>query len=228
MNFTDLQKTIGIQFKNVALLKQAFTHRSYLNENRQFPTSNERMEFLGDAILSFLTSHFLFQTYPNYPEGLLTNVRSSLVKTTSLGAIARELKFGELLFLSKGEEESGGRNNTSLLADTFEAFLGALFLDQGMRAVKGFLDAHLFPKASAIVREKAYVDFKSLLQEIVQEKSRISPTYRVKKTEGPDHAKIFWVEAVAGSAVIGSGIGKSKQEAEQQAAANALAGMGKT
>ncbi len=227
MNFNDLQKTIRVQFKDEKLLKQAFVHRSYLNEKREFIVSNERMEFLGDAILSFLTSHFLFQTYPNYPEGLLTNVRSSLVKTTSLGAIARELGFGELLFLSKGEEEGDGRKNTSLLADTFEAFLGALFLDQGMRAVKGFLDAHLFPKASAIVREKAYVDFKSLLQEIVQEKSRISPIYRVQKTEGPDHAKTFWVEAVVGSAVIGSGVGKSKQEAEQQAAANALEKTGR-
>lgn len=228
MNFDDLQKTTGITFKNMNLLKQAFVHRSYLNENKELTSSNERMEFLGDAILSFLTSHFLYESYPDFPEGTLTNIRSSLVKTTSLGAIAETLEFGELLFLSRGEEESGGRKNTSLLADTFEAFLGAVFLDQGIDAVKKFLNTHLFGHTRDIISKRSYVDFKSLLQEIVQEKSRISPTYRVNKTEGPDHAKTFWVDALVGDNVLGKGSGKSKQEAEQQAAASALEKVGKT
>ncbi len=222
MNFASLQKTIGIRFTNEEILKQAFMHRSYLNEHRQVRQSNERMEFLGDAILSFLTSKYLYLTYPTFPEGILTNIRSSLVKTASLGSIASELGFGEVLLLSRGEEESGGRKNPSLLADTFEAFLGAVFLDQGISAVEKFLETHLFPKAQSIVESKSYVDFKSLLQEIVQEKSRISPTYRVIKTEGPDHNKTFWVEATIAKQVIGRGTGKSKQQAEQNAAENAL------
>jgi ribonuclease-3 len=228
MTFEELQKTTGITFKNKNLLKQAFVHRSYLNENKELTSSNERMEFLGDAILSFLTSHFLYESYPDFPEGTLTNIRSSLVKTTSLGALAETLGFGELLFLSRGEEESGGRKNTSLLADTFEAFLGAVFLDQGLDAVKKFLGIHLFGHTSDIISNRTYIDFKSLLQEIVQEKSRISPTYRVNKTEGPDHAKTFWVAAMVGDKVVGKGSGKSKQEAEQQAAVSALEKIGKT
>lgn len=227
MSFKDLQKNVGIQFKDETRLKQAFIHRSYLNENKAFPSSNERIEFLGDAVLSFLTSHFLYQKYPHYPEGVLTNIRSSLVKTSTLAAVAQALKFGDLLFLSRGEEESGGRKNTSLLADTFEAFLGAVFLDQGIAAVKRFLETHLFPKASEVIAQRSYVDFKSLLQEIVQEQSRISPTYRVTKTEGPDHSKTFWVRAVAANALLGEGKGKSKQEAEQQAASAALEKMGR-
>ncbi len=227
MTFKDLKKTIGFQFKDQNLLKQAFIHRSYLNENKEFTSSNERIEFLGDAVLSFLTSHFLFHMYPYYPEGTLTNIRSSLVKTTALATVAQKLEFGDLLFLSRGEEESGGRKNISLLADTFEAFLGAMFLDQGIDAVKRFLEIHLFPKAAEVIEKRSYVDFKSLLQETVQEKSRISPTYRVTKTEGPDHSKTFWVDAVVEDKILGSGKGKSKQEAEQQAASSALAGMGK-
>lgn len=227
MTLDELQKTSGITFKDARLLKQAFVHRSYLNENREFSSSNERLEFLGDAVLSFLTSDFLYQKYPHYPEGTLTNIRSSLVKTTTLAQVAQTLEFGGLLFLSRGEEESGGRENTSLLADTFEAFLGAIFLDQGVSAVKRFLGAHLFPKTREIIEKRSYIDFKSLLQEVVQEKSRTSPAYRVTKTEGPDHSKTFWVDAVVEGAVLGSGKGKSKQEAEQQAAAAALAAMGK-
>lgn len=227
MNFKDFQKTIGIQFTDEKLLKQAFVHRSHLNEHREFSVSNERMEFLGDAILSFLTSQFLYRTYPNDPEGILTNIRSSLVKTASLAEVARKLRFGDLLMLSRGEEESGGRLNTSLLADTFEAFLGALYLDQGIDAVETFLTNTLFPKAREVIEKKSYVDFKSFLQEVIQESSRVSPTYRVTKTEGPDHAKTFWVEVEASGNVLGSGKGKSKQEAQQKAAAAGLAALGK-
>ena len=227
MTFEDLQKTIGIQFTNQDLLKQAFIHRSYLNEAKHLKTSNERLEFLGDAVLSFLTSEFLYTSYPQYPEAILTNVRSSLVKTKSLSDIAAQLHLGELLFLSHGEEASGGRTNQSLLADVCEALLGAVFLDQGIETARAFLSTYLFPKTKEIIEKKAYIDFKSLLQELIQQDSRLSPTYEVVKSEGPDHARMFWVEARAGGRILGSGQGKSKQEAEQAAALSALEKMGK-
>lgn len=227
-NFEELQKIIGVTFNDPELLKSAFYHRSYLNEDRTIKKSNERLEFLGDSVLSLLTSHFLYETYPGEPEGALTNIRSSLVKTKSLCDVAKGLGLGELLFLSKGEEESGGRNNQSLLADTFEALLGAIFLDQGLDVAKKFLETYLFVRVTDIVKNKSYIDFKSSLQEIIQEQTRISPIYRVTKSEGPDHAKTFWVDVVAGSdSVLGSGVGKSKQEAESSAAKNALEKMGK-
>ncbi|MDP1722695.1 MAG: ribonuclease III [Candidatus Gottesmanbacteria bacterium] len=227
MTFDDLQKTIGVTFTDPELLKAAFYHRSYLNESHGVNESNERLEFLGDAVLSFHTSHFLYAKYPTEPEGTLTNIRSSLVKTKSLADSAHELHLGDLLFLSRGEEDSGGRTNSSLLADTFEALLGAIFLDQGSTVAREFLEKHLYLKVEDIVKNKSYIDYKSLLQEIIQSESRISPTYTVTKSEGPDHAKTFWVEAKAETRVLGSGMGKSKQEAENAAATNALAAMGK-
>ena len=227
MTFADLQQTIGVTFKNQELLKQAFIHRSYLNEARTIHHSNERLEFLGDAVLSFLTSNFLYATYPDHPEGILTNIRSALVKTTTLSEIAKTLRLGDLLFLSHGEEASGGRTNQSLLADVFEALLGAMFLDQGIDVCRGYLSRFLFPQAETIVASRAYIDFKSYLQEIIQQDSRQSPVYEVIKSEGPDHARKFWVEARAGDMVLGSGSGKSKQEAEQAAALTALEKMGK-
>lgn len=227
MTFDELQKNIGISFKDQELLKLAFVHRSHLNEAKHMHTSNERLEFLGDSVLSLLTSQFLYRTYQTLPEGTLTNIRSSLVKTTSLCDIARLLKLGDLLFLSHGEEASGGRTNQSLLADVFEALLGAIYLDQGIETAKKFLEKYLFPNAEGIISTKSYTDYKSLLQELIQQDSRVSPTYHVVKSEGPDHARTFWVEARAAGAVLGSGSGKSKQEAEQAAAQRALAGMDK-
>lgn len=227
MTFEELQQKTNITFDNKQLLHHAFYHRSYLNEARHIHESNERLEFLGDAVLSFLTSEFLYKTYPEFPEGILTNIRSGLVKTKSLAEAAASLELGSLLFLSHGEEDSGGRQNASLLADCFEAFLGAIYLDQGILTSKTFLETYLFPKAQDIVENKSYIDFKSLFQEIVQQTSKISPVYRVSKSEGPDHDKTFWIEVLVGETVMGSGIGKSKQEGEQQAAANALEKMGK-
>ncbi|EKD68103.1 MAG: hypothetical protein ACD_48C00077G0008 [uncultured bacterium] len=227
MTFDELQSTIGVTFQDKELLQHAFYHRSYLNEAKHIKESNERLEFLGDAILSFLTSQFLYTTYPTYPEGVLTNIRSSLVKTKSLGESAKALGFGDLLFLSHGEEESGGRNNMSLLADSFEAFLGAIFLDQGIDCAKQFLTSYLFPKTMGIVETKSYLDFKSLLQEIIQEDTKLSPTYQVAKSEGPDHNRLFYIEAFIGDKKLGEGKGKSKQEGEQAAAQNALEKMGK-
>jgi ribonuclease III len=226
MTIDELQNTLGITFHDNELLTRAFIHRSHLNETRDKHISNERLEFLGDAVLSFLTSHFLYEKYPDFPEGTLTNIRSSLVKTNSLADVSRELGIGELLLLSHGEESSGGRNNSSLLADAFEALLGAIYLDQGIETAKKFLLTFLFPKATTIVEHKSYIDYKSLLQELVQQKSRISPTYIVVRSEGPDHAKIFWVDAVTEGKTLGSGSGKSKQDAEQKAAQNALEKMG--
>lgn len=228
MTFDELQQTIGVKFKDVTLLKQAFMHRSYLNEARYIKTSNERLEFLGDAVLSFLTSDFLYKEYPDYPEGTLTNIRSSLVKTKSLSEISLQLGLGQLLFLSRGEEESGGRKNSSLLADVFEALLGAIYLDNGIEAARTFLTTYLFPQTKEIIQNRTYIDYKSLLQEIIQQESRVSPTYQVTKSDGPDHNKTFWMNVVAGEVILGSGQGKSKQEAEQQAAANALEKLGKT
>jgi len=227
MDFQTLQKTTGITFKNQELLKQAFYHRSYLNEAKHIKESNERLEFLGDAILSFLASQFLYKEYPHYPEGILTNIRSSIVKTQSLGTTAKKLGFGELLYLSKGEEEGGGRNNISLLADSFEAYLGALFIDQGILQAEAFLQSYLFPLIESVVKNKSYIDFKSFLQEIIQETHKVSPHYEVTKTEGPDHDRTFWIDVSIENTHLGSGIGKSKQEGEQQAAKNALEKMGK-
>lgn len=227
MTLEELEKNIGIKFENEKLLKQAFVHRSFLNEMRSIKESNERLEFLGDAVLSFITSHHLYSSYPQYPEGTLTNIRSSIVKTKSLTLAARELHLGELLYLSRGEEESGGRENESLLADCFEAVLGAIFLDGGIEQAKKFLSQQLFPRIEQIIKDKAYIDFKSYLQEIIQEDIKITPAYRVMKSEGPDHARTFWVAAMAGDKELSQGEGKSKQEAEQNAARSALEKLGR-
>ena len=156
MTFEELQKNIGVQFKNIDLLKQAFFHRSYLNEAKHIRVSNERLEFLGDAVLSFLTSEFLYASYPQYPEGTLTNIRSSLVKTTSLSRIAQTLHLGDLLFLSHGEEDSGGRTNQSLMADTFEALLGAIYLDSGIEKQHNSCLSIYFPMPLKLLRKNIY------------------------------------------------------------------------
>jgi len=215
-----LEKKLKVSFKKEKLLIQAFVHRSYLNEhpNEGF-VSNERLEFLGDAILEFLTSHFLYQKFPNHPEGKLTNLRSKLVCTRSLSKIAKTIGLGEYLLLSRGEEESGGRKNPSLLANTFEAVLGAVYLDQGLAGAKKFLVAHLFP---TIKTAKKYRDYKSDFQEISQEKFKITPAYKTLRKAGPDHAKIFTAGVYLDKKLWGRGVGKSKQEAEQQAAQKAL------
>lgn len=215
------------KFKNQQLQKQAFTHRSYLNESKEKMQSNERLEFLGDSILSFVVSNYLFQNYPQFDEGTLTNLRSLLVNTKSLAESAKELNFGELLRLSRGEEESKGRQNQSLLADSFEAFVGALFLDQGFAAVEAFLIQTILQKAKTILSKKTLKDPKSLLQEYIQSQKFKSPAYRVINEEGPAHAKIFTVGVYVEEKLLGKGLGKSKQEAEEQAAGVALEKQGK-
>jgi ribonuclease III len=223
----NLLKQLNLNFKDKTLLNTAFTHRSYLNEAGKNQISNERLEFFGDAILSFLISKYLFNTYTDQPEGILTNLRSTIVKTETLSQIALDLNLGKYLFLSHGEEKGGGRTNPSLLADTFEAFLAAIYLDQGLEVTENFLKAKLFPKISNVFNNELFSDFKSKLQEVVQLTSSEPPFYQVVKTEGPDHAKKFWVTVVIDKKTQEIGTGKSKQEAEQEAARLTLEKMGK-
>jgi ribonuclease-3 len=214
-------------FKNPDLLTTALTHRSALNERTSTaPESNERLEFLGDAVLELATTEYLYAHFPSEPEGVLTAYRSSLVKTTTLAEVAQELDLGNRLFMSKGEEATGGRENPSLLADTTEAVIGALYLDQGFAAVTEFLNQHLFPRFNEIQEQKLYKDAKSELQEIVQAKGLEAPQYIVVKELGPDHSKEFTVEVMVGGHTYGAGVGKSKQQAQQAAAAQALVSLG--
>jgi len=210
------------KLKDKKLFAEAFTHRSYLNEAKLKISSNERLEFLGDSILSFVISNYLFAKYPDFNEGDLTNLRSLMVNTKSLSGIARELSMGQLLKLSKGEEESKGRENATLLENSFEAYIGALFLDQGLSAVVKFLDSALFPKIQELVNKKAFKDPKSLLQEKVQGRKQGSPAYRVLEESGPAHAKIFKVGVFVDGKKLGEGLGRSKQIAEESAAKVAL------
>ncbi len=214
-------------FKNKKLFDQAFTHRSYLNETKQRLENNERLEFLGDSILSFVVSKYLFSTFHDFNEGKLTNMRSLLVNTKSLGDVARELGFGSLLKLSRGEEESGGRDNESLLADSFEAFLGALFLDQGIKIVETFLDTVLLEKSIILAQKSDLKDPKSLLQEEVQTNKHGAPIYKLISEEGPAHDRIFTIGVYIEDKLMGKGIGKSKQRAEEKAAEEALARLNK-
>jgi len=214
-------------FNDKTLFENAFVHRSYLNENPKWKLgSNERLEFLGDAVLEFLTSEHLYKTYDQEPEGRLTAYRSSLVKTETLAALAKDLGFGEKLKLSKGEDDSGGRTSEYLLADTFEAFVGALYLDQGIPACREFLEETLFPKLDEIVKTKAYQDYKSLFQEIAQEKVNFTPIYKVLDEWGPDHNKTFKVGVIIRGKQEGAGEGSSKQRAEVNAAEDALKCLG--
>jgi ribonuclease-3 len=221
-NLKELESILKTEFSNKKLLHQAVVHRSYLNEITDKEDSNERLEFLGDAVLELLVSNYLYKKFPTYPEGKLTSLRSSIVNTKTLAKVAKNLKLGQFLLLSKGEEKGGGRDNESLLADSFEALLGAVYIDQKITAVKKILETFLYPQLENIINEGGYFDYKSILQEKSQEQYRITPIYRVTKEEGPDHAKKFFIAVIIQDKEFGSGTGKSKQEAEQAAAAKAL------
>jgi ribonuclease-3 len=210
------------EFNDPKLLELAFIHRSYLNEAKDVRESNERLEFLGDSILSFVVSYHLYKTYPDFDEGILTNLRSLVVNTKSLAKTAKKLEFGKHLMLSHGEEDSGGRENDSILANTFEAVIGSLFIDQGIESVRTFLFAVLIPQIEEYVQKKVFKDPKSLLQEYVQSKKQNSPLYKVLHEEGPAHAKRFTIGVFVGENKVGEGSGKSKQEAEERAAEQAL------
>ncbi len=217
------EKKLGFSFKNKDLLIQALTHRSFLNENSKFKISNERLEFLGDSVLSLLTSTKLFTLFPNFPEGQLTNLRSTLVRTETLAQTAQKLDLGSFMLISVGEEKSGGRKNESLLANLFEAVLGAIYLDLGLERAEQFLEKTLFIKIKSVAQSPTVYDFKSRLQEVTQEKTQASPQYKVVSETGPDHNKIFTVKVYLKDKILAQGKGKSKQEAQQDAAKIALA-----
>lgn len=222
IDFSGLSKKLGISFRDTELIRQAFVHRSSLNESKTMPVSNERLEFLGDSILSFLVSDYLYKTYTGFSEGELTNLRSSIVKTSALAAVASQLDLGAYLMLSRGEEDGGGRKNTSILADTFEAFLGAVYLDHGLSFAKKILEKMLFPLLPKILEDKLYKDAKSTFQELVQEETKVPPAYKLLEEKGPDHAKEFTIGVYVENVLWGKGSGKSKQEAEMDAAKHAI------
>lgn len=229
MTITDLEKNLKINFKDKDLLKTAFVHRSYLNEHVGFRLpANERLEFLGDAVLQFLTSQYLYKNYLNSSEGELTNYRASLVCSPQLASISRELDLGDYLYLSRGENDTGGRNREYILANTFEALLGAIYLDRGIGTSRKFLERNLFPKLREIIEKKKFKDYKSHLQELAQEKLSETPVYKVIKEWGPDHDKHFEVAVLIKKKIIGKGPGSSKQKAEQAAAKIALEDLEKT
>lgn len=209
---------------NQDLLNTALTHRSALAKEGQ--ESNERLEFLGDAVLELATSSYLYHVSPTANEGLLTSFRAALVRTTTLAKVAKTLGLGELLHLSKGEEQSGGRDNVGLLADTFEAFTGALYEDQGYAACYAFLSEHLFSLFETILKDGTYRDHKTALQEFVQAQGKRTPTYTTIDEKGPDHDKVFTVEVVIDGKPMGTGSGKSKQEAQQDGARVVLEKLG--
>lgn len=210
-------------FTNRHLLETALTHRSALNEQISPSTeSNERLEFLGDAVLELATTEFLFQNSPDDQEGTLTAYRSALVRTRSLAEVARTLQLGDQLYMSKGEEASGGRDNESILENTFEALVGALYLDQGFEVTRQFLTEHLFIHFDRIKSEKLHIDAKSYLQELVQARGLEAPSYQVIDEAGPDHDKQFTVEVIIAGKSLGKGEGRSKQLAQQKAARAAL------
>ncbi|MBP9758169.1 ribonuclease III [Candidatus Dojkabacteria bacterium] len=219
----NLQKLINTSFKNFNLLETALTHRSYLNESsNQSLENNERLEFLGDAVLELIITEYLFHKYKDRPEGELTSFRAATVKTESLAETASELNLGHYIKLSRGEELTGGRTKPYLLANTYEALLGSIFLDQGYQFAKDFVYKTLVPKISNIIKFRLDIDNKSRLQILAQELYEYTPRYELITEEGPDHNKIFTMQIVIKNETFGQGKGKSKQEAEQNAAAEAI------
>ncbi|MBP9748221.1 MAG: ribonuclease III [Candidatus Pacebacteria bacterium] len=223
INFEEFEKKTKIVFKNKNLLKQAFIHRSYINENPSKDLAhNERLEFLGDAVLELVVTDFLYKKFPTYTEGELTSVRSALVNAVIISSVATAMGMNEYLLLSKGETKDKGKARQYILANTYEAYIGALYMDQGYDAVDKFLTRNLLPKTDEIVNKKLWRDAKSLVQEKAQEFVNVTPAYKVLSEAGPDHDKHFTVGIYFGKNLIAEGKGKSKQEAEQKAAEAAL------
>jgi len=217
-----LEKQLGIKFNKPILLEQAFVHRSYLNENEFEPGHNERLEFLGDAVLELVVTEYLYNKFTNKPEGELTALRSALVKKETLKEISDELKLYQYLKLSKGEAKSVA-NQITILANVVEALVGAIFLDGGIKPAQAFLSTHLLPKLEVIIANKAYLDAKSQFQEVAQERHSITPVYKVVSESGPDHSKVFEIAVCLGDKEVARGTGPSKQSAEMAAAEAALA-----
>jgi ribonuclease-3 len=221
-NIDDFQDKINIKFKNKDLLTQVFVHRSYLNENTNFKLDhNERLEFLGDAVLELIVTENLYLNLPN-PEGELTNLRSALVKGKTLSDIANSLEMDEHLLLSKGESKSQGKARQIILANAFEALVGAIYLDQGYDTCKIFIEKNVINKLDDVINQKLYLDPKSHLQERSQADLSLTPVYKVISEEGPDHNKVFKVGCFIGNKKAGEGFGPSKQSSESEAATDAL------
>ena len=223
-NYEEFASAIGVTFKDIGLLREAFTHRSYLNEHRATGLRhNERLEFLGDAVLELVMTEYLFAKYPEEPEGMLPAYRSALVNTNSISEAASRWKMNDYLLLSRGESKDTGRARQYILANTFESVIGAIFLDQGYDAAKEFIAKSLFDRLEDIIGKRLWQDAKSRFQEEAQERMGITPNYEVVKEIGPDHDKRFQVGVYIGSEIIATGEGRSKQDAEQAAAQEALA-----
>ena len=217
-----IEKILGVSFANETLIKTAFTHRSYINEHRRANLEhNERMEFLGDAVLELVVTDYLYRNYQN-PEGELTAWRSALVKTESLAELAEKLDIGQFLLMSRGEAKTGGRSRQALLANLVEATIGAIYLQHGYESAKNFIETNLVANLSEIIKTGAYIDAKSHFQELAQEKQGTTPNYKVLSESGPDHDKIFEMGVFLGSKQFGVGNGSSKQAAQQAAALDAL------
>lgn len=217
----ELQKIIEYQFKDEFLLDQALVHRSSLNEQHQFKESNERFEFLGDAVLELWISDRIFAKFKKFDEGKLTNLRALVVCTENLAKVANEFNLGKFIYLSHGEENHDGRNNHSILADTFEAVLGSIYLDGGTNAAFNFLDIFLTKSIQELSSQKIYKDPKSIFQETAQAQKGITPKYKTISESGPDHQKIFEVGVYLNNKLIATGTGSSKQKAEESASINA-------
>lgn len=221
-----LEEKIGVKFKNTENLLQALTHRSYLNENPKWPLDhNERLEFLGDAVLELVVTDYLYLNYPN-PEGELTNWRAALVNSVMLAKIAGKFELNDFMLLSRGEAKDTGRARQYILANAVEAVIGAVYLDQGYESSQKLIEKFVLPELPEILSERLYKDSKSLFQELAQEKVGVTPTYEVLKQWGPDHAKEFEIGVYLERELVASGEGKSKQEAQQVAAENALKAKG--
>ena len=226
--FRAFQQSLGMQFKNERLMIQAFTHSSYVNEHRKERfMDNERLEFLGDAVLELAVSQFLYRHYPKMSEGELTKLRAAIVCEPTLYQFAKELSFHDLILLGKGEEQTGGRQRPALLADVFEAFIGAVYLDLGFEEVVRFLQKHVFPKVDKGAFSHT-MDFKSQLQEIVQSRDLGNLDYRIISEKGPAHNRQFVSAVFLNGSKLGQGSGRSKKEAEQEAAQKAIQYLKKT
>ncbi len=222
-DLADLQQTLGVSFNDASLLEQALVHSSYINEHPDFAlTSNERLEFLGDAVLGLIVAEKLYQDYPNFTEGEMTKLRAALVRRETLARMAGTLELGDYLYLGKGEEASGGRHKPANLAAVLEAVIAAIFLDQGAPNTRDFILRLFDAELQKVVSQSTAVDYKSELQELTQSREQQTPTYHVIEAAGPDHGRTFTVEARLGEAVLGRGSGKSKKEAETEAARSAL------
>lgn len=221
-NFSALQKKVGVKFKTTALYEQAFTHRSYLNEHNDAPGHNERLEFLGDAVVELLVTQFLYEKFPEKPEGELTNLRAALVRRNTLSEVGKELHFEDYLRMSKGEARNEGKAKAMIISNAAEAFVGALFLDLGLKAVEKFVKKFLLPRLENIIAGESHIDAKSKFQEIIQERSGTTPHYKTESVSGPDHDRNFIIGVYVNDKLIAKGEGKSKREAETNAAAKAL------